>query len=131
MAVAETTVAEKPCPLLIKEYADDCYCLEIIRFFGAYPRARFSRLTVAHALNVHGGRLYIERVLQQLADKGVIRISTNNNILLYSLTEDESLRRPALALARLDWHQWQLVLTQIYRVPGQVRTISDPARNGS
>ncbi len=119
MVVAEVAVTEEPCPSFIKEYADDYGCLEIIRFFGAYPRARFSRLAVVHALNVHGGRLYIERALKQLADKGIVRISTNNNILLYSLTEDESLRRPALALARLDWHQWQLALTQIYPAPRQ------------
>ncbi len=119
MVVAETTVIEKPCPSFIKEYLDDRCCLEIIRFFGEYPRTRFSRLAVIHALNVNGGgRFYIERALQQLVDKGVIRISTNN-IPLYALTEDEPLRRSALALARLDWQQWQLVLTQIYPSPGQ------------
>jgi len=114
MTVAEITIAEK-LGRFIK--ADDQYCLELLRFFGGYPRTRFNRLAVIHALNVNGGRLYIERALRQLVDKGMIRISMDNNVPIYSLTEDEPLRSLAAELAKLDWPQWQLLLRQTFSTP--------------
>jgi len=116
MTASEIAIAEK-LDQFLKEYADSYYCLEILRFFGKYPRARFSGLAVVHALNVNGGRLYIEKVLRYLIDKGVVKTYIENNVRLYSLTEDESLRSLVSDLAKLDWHQWQLVVRQICPVP--------------
>ncbi len=111
MTVAKIIIEEKV-DQFIKQYGDDHYCLELLRFFGWYPYARFNELAVIHALNSNHGRLYTKRALRQLVDKGVVRISIDNNISLYSLTEDESLRSLASDLAKLDWRQWQLVLRQ-------------------
>jgi hypothetical protein len=97
----------------IKEYADDHYCLELLRFLGRYPNARFSRLALAHALDVNGGRLYIGRALRHLIAKGVVKTYIKNNVGLYSLTRDESLRSLALDLGKLDWCQWQFALRRI------------------
>jgi len=116
MTVPEIAIAEKLYQF-IKEYADDHYCLELLRFFGGYPRARFSGLAVVHALDMNGRRLYIERVLRHLIDKGVVKTCIENNVRLYSLTDDESLRSLVSDLAKLDWRQWQLVVRQIYPVP--------------
>lgn len=116
MTVSEIAIAEKLYQF-IKEYADGHYCLELLRFFGRCPHARFSELAVVHALDVNDRRLYIERALRHLIDKGVVRTYTENNVSFYSLTEDESLRSLALDLAKLDWRQWQLVVRQIYLVP--------------
>ncbi len=102
----------------IKQYVDDNYCLELLRFFGWYPHARFNELAVIHALNSNHGKLYTKRALRQLIDKGVVRISIDNNIPLYSLTEDESLCSLASDLAKLDWRQWQLVLRQTLPIRG-------------
>jgi len=118
MNVSEIAIAEKLYQFT-KEYADGHYCLELLRFFGGYPRARFSELAVVHALDVNCGRLYTERVLRYLIDKGVVKTYIENNVRLYSLTEDESLRSLASALAKLDWHQWQLMVRQIYPIPEQ------------
>lgn len=112
MIVAETTLQEKLCQF-IKQYADDqCCLLELLQFFGRYPHTRFSALAIIHALN--GRRLYTERALRHLVDKGVVKRCNENKVFLYSLTEDESLRSLALDLAKLDWWQWQLLLKQIY-----------------
>jgi hypothetical protein len=116
MTASEIAVAEK-LDQFLKEYADSQYCLEILRFFGKYPHARFNGLAVVHALNVNGGRSYIERALRHLIDKGVVKAYMENNVRLYSLTEDEPLSNLASDLAKLDWRQWQLVVKQIYPVP--------------
>jgi len=116
MTASEVAVAEKLGQSL-REYADSHYCLEILRFFGKYPHARFSGLAVVHALNVNGGRLYIEKALRHLIDKGVVKAYMENNVRLYSLTENEPLSNLASNLAKLDWRQWQLVVKQIYPVP--------------
>ena len=84
----------------------------LFRFFGGYPRAKFSELAVVHALNSNHRKSYIKRALRQLVDKGVIRRSINNNIPLYSMTEDKSLCSLASNLAKLDWNRWQLMLRQ-------------------
>jgi hypothetical protein len=98
----------------IREYADDRCCLELLRFLGRYPNARFSRLTLGRALDTNGRGLYIGRALVHLIDKGVVKTYIGNNVCLYSLTRDEPLRSLALDLGKLDWRQWQFALRRIY-----------------
>ncbi len=112
MIVAETTLQEKLCQFIKQHVDDQCCLLELLQFFGRYPHTRFSGLAVIHALN--GRRLHTERALRYLVDKGVVKKRSENNVSLYSLTEDESLRSLILDLAKLDWGQWQLLLRQIY-----------------
>lgn len=116
MAVHKIAMAEQ-LGQLVRRYVDDHYCLELLRFFGGYPHTRFSELAVVHALESNYGVLYIKRALRRLTDKGVVRISTDNNISFYSLTENESLCTLASDLAKLDWSQWQLVFKQTYPNP--------------
>ncbi len=111
MTLAQTTLAEKLCHF-VRQYIDDFYCLQLLRFFGRYPYTRFSEPVVAQALNSHNKKPHTKRALSQLIDKGVVRVSTNNDVPLYSLTEDESLRSLVSELARLDWSQWQLMVRQ-------------------
>lgn len=111
MTTAEAIIAEEP-GQFIKQYADGYHCLELLRFFGRYPYTQFSELAVVHALDSNGGKLYIKKALGQLVDKGMVRMSVDNNISLYSLTEDESFRSLASKLAKLDWCQWRLALRQ-------------------
>ena len=94
-------------------YADDQYCLvELLRFLGRHPNTRFSRLVILHALNSR--KLYTERALKHLASNGVVRTYVENNVPLYSLTEEEPQRNWALDLAKFDWYQWRSLLKQIY-----------------
>jgi len=109
MTFSKIAVEEKLCQF-VKDYVDDYYCLELFRFFGAHPRTHFNRLAIIHALSVNGGKLYIERALGRLIDKGMIKAYNDSNISLYSLTEDEPLHSLILGLSKLDWHQWQWVL---------------------
>jgi hypothetical protein len=113
VTVSETAIAEKLYQF-ISEYADSHCCLELLRFFGRYPNARFSRLAVVHALGRNDRRLYIGRALRHLIDKGVVKTYIENNVCFYSLSEDESLCSLASDLAKLDWRQWRLVVKQIY-----------------
>jgi hypothetical protein len=116
VTTAEITIAEELCQF-IKQYVDDYHCLELFRFFGAYPNARFNELAVVHALNSEWGTSYVKRAIGYLVDKGVVKVSVCNDTPLYSMTEDESLRSLALNLAKLDWSQWQLMLRQTLAVP--------------
>ena len=106
------STGEEKLSQFMKQYVDDQHCLELLRFFGGYPRARFSELAVVHALNSNYGKLYTRKAIRQLIDKGMIQTSTDNNICFYSLTNDESLSSLATDLAKLDWHQCWLALRQ-------------------
>jgi hypothetical protein len=118
MTTAAITMAEE-LGQFTKQYADSHHCLELLRFFGRYPHAQFSELAVVHALNLNREKQSTKRVLRQLVDKGVLRISICNNTSLYSLTEDESLCRLASHLVKFNWRQWQLMLRQTLPAPGE------------
>ena len=113
MTITQATEREFLCQL-IKEYGDDPYCLELIQFFGWHPHARFSGLAILHALSVSGERLYVEKALRQLVDKGLVKTYSENNIAFYCLTDDDALRQAALDATQLDWSQWQVMLRQSY-----------------
>jgi hypothetical protein len=113
MTITQATEREFLCQL-IKEYDNDPYCLELIQFFGQHPHTRFSGLAILHALSVSGERLYVEKALRQLVDKGLVKTYSENNIAFYCLTDDDALRQAALDATRLDWSQWQVMLRQSY-----------------
>ena len=100
-----------------REYVEDHYCIKLLQFFGTHPYATFSKLAIVHALNASGERLYIERALDFLTEKGAIKISVNNGFALYSLSDNEPLRKLALALSKLGCYQWQIMLGK----PGGIR----------
>jgi len=112
MTTTETTITEQLCQF-VKQYVDGHYCLELLRFFGCHPRTQFSELVIVHALNSKRGILEIKKALKQLVDKKVV----DNNIPLYSISEDESLRVLASELANLDWNRWQLMIKQALSAP--------------
>jgi hypothetical protein len=100
---------------LIDNYIEDHYCMELLRFFGSHPRTRFNRLAVT--LNGNGQRSEAESALAQLIEKGVVKTSIENNVPLYSLTEDKSIRRRVLELINLEWCHRQLALSTAHPVP--------------
>ena len=109
MTAGEATALQEKVRHFIPEYAGDNYCLKLLRFFGTYPCARFSRLTIIHVVGTEGGRLHLEEALGRLVDKKVVKVYTVNGISLYSLTEEESLQCLAVELACLDWCEWRLI----------------------
>jgi hypothetical protein len=113
MTITQTSQRENVCRL-IQDYADEPYCLRLIQFFGWHPHARFSGLSILHALNVSSEQHYIERAMAQLIDKGLVKSYSEHNVPYYGLTDDESLRRAALSVVSLDWGQWQVVLRHSY-----------------
>jgi len=112
MNIAEVTVPEK-LRQFVERHADDHYCLELLQFFAAHPRTRFSKLAIIRALSVNGGRLGIERGLEHLVDNGAVRMRVENNNSLFSLAEDESLGNLKSGLPGLSWHQWRLLFSRI------------------
>src|SRR4030042_6203580 len=95
-----------------REYVDDHYCLKLLQFFGTHPYTTFSKLAIVHALNASGERLYIERALDYLTGRGAINKAADNGTVLYSLSDNEPLRKLALALSKLGCYQWQLMLSK-------------------
>jgi len=114
VAISEVAIEEK-LRQFVSQYADDPYCLELLRFFGRHPNTQFGHLATVHAFN--GQRWHIELALRRLIKEGVVRTYTENNVPSYSLSQDESLRSLVLDLAKLDWGRWQLTLRQIYQHP--------------
>lgn len=97
----------------ISEYADDQRCLlELLRFWGRHPSARFNRLAIVHALDCQQSR--VNKALCYLLDHGVIEGRTENNVTLYSLAAIEPLRSLVLSLAKRDLPQ--------YVVAGQINS---------
>ncbi len=97
----------------IKDYGDDQVCLlELLLFMGRHPATRFSRLAIEQALKSR--KVYVEKALTYLVNKGVISRHNDRSVPVYSLSEDEPLRQSVSAIARLDWWQWQSLLRQIY-----------------
>jgi len=86
VSISQIAVKEK-LHELVKEYADDQYCQEVLRFLGRHPYTRFSRLAIVHALN--GYRWCTERALNHLTHAGVVRKYVENGVTLYSLSVDE------------------------------------------
>lgn len=118
MTTSKIAIAKK-----LNQFTKECtggqYCLKLLRVFGEHPYARFNRLALAHLLNVSSRRSNIEIVLRYLIDKGMVRTYIENNVHLYSLTEDGSLNSLALDTAKLGWREWQLVVRRIYPAPTQ------------
>jgi hypothetical protein len=98
----------------LNQFIEDRYCLELVRFWGAHPRARFNRLAVIHAFNQSDYKPEFERALVQLMSRGVVKVTVENGTHLYSLTEDEPLRSQVLELASLGWHYQQRALTKVH-----------------
>lgn len=68
------------------EHTRDQHCQKILQFFNKYPFAKFSKLTIAHTINVRNS-MGIEEALQQLIDKGLITVQSRNNVSFYNLNE--------------------------------------------
>ncbi len=107
MTIAEVSAQEKARDFL-REFADDSYCLNLLHFFGEHPYARFNWLAVLHAQGMDGGKSFLEKALRGLIDQGIVRECGDNGSALYSLTEDEMLRRQVMELAKLDWREWRI-----------------------
>lgn len=115
MTIAPSTTKEvstkwKTPAQITKKYADDYCCLELLRFFGTYPSARFSELAVIHALNDNSEKSRILSALGRLVIDGVVGACIENSTHLYQLSNDESMHDSVVYLAKIDWHQWQTIL---------------------
>lgn len=99
------TIIEENLSLFPSEYDDERHCLlELLRLLAIHPNAQLDRLTVFYALD--SKTVHIEETLKYLIDMGVVRMSTENGLTLYSLTEDESLRNSLSMLARRGNDRW-------------------------
>ncbi len=80
------------------EQRNDYCAWQLILFFAEHPYVRFNRLAIIHALNQDSGRRYIQIALDELIEQGIIKVSTDATMSLYSLAED--MRRLVLKLTR-------------------------------
>jgi hypothetical protein len=115
MTVATTTTKEastkwRTPAQIMNKYADEHYCLELLRFFGTYPSTRFSELAVIHALNDDSEKSRIRSALGRLVIDGAVAACIENGTHLYKLTDDESVCSSVVYLAKTDWHQWRIML---------------------
>ncbi len=110
---SEITISEE-LRHFVDEHANDYHALQIILFFADHPYARFSELTIIHALNHdRSGERCIQEALRKLVDKRMMKMSTESKVAFYSLSENTSVRSPVLELAKLDVRQRQIFLRQI------------------
>ena len=90
---------------LIKEYADDYCCLELLQFFGRYPSAHFNRLAIIHALNNSNNNQKVVRALDHLERDKLIDVTSEHGTTVYSLSAEKTLQYAAINIATLDLPQ--------------------------
>jgi hypothetical protein len=95
----------------LEEYGDNREKSQLLRFWGTYPNARFTRYAICYGLD--WSKLGANRALKALVDAGVVDTHSHNGLTFYSLTENEEKRRPVVELAALGWDQWQRMLKRI------------------
>ena len=97
-----TTETEVPVSEVLNRFLEEQrndYCAwQLILFFAEHPYIRFNRLAVIHALNHENGRRYVQKALDELIEQGIIKVTTEGNLPLYSLAED--VRRLVIKLTR-------------------------------
>ncbi len=115
MTIIEVTKVKSPSFMgqLMKKLVGNRCCLGLVRFFAAYPDGSFNKLAVIHALDEDETRPRIENAIRQMMEEGIIRISEENGITYYALTEDEAMRKLVINVALFDWRDWQMVLEHI------------------
>ena len=106
----ETSKKFKTPAQIINKYIDDCYCLELLRFFGTYPLAKFSELAIIHAQNDDSEKSRIRSALGRLVINRMVGVCIENGNHLYKLTDDESVHDSIVSLAKIEWHQWRKML---------------------
>lgn len=82
----------------LEEQRHDYCAWQLILFFAEHPYIKFNRLAIIHALNQENGRQYIQKALDELIEHGIIKVTTESHLPLYSLAED--MRRLVVKLTR-------------------------------
>ena len=98
---------------LMKKLVGNRCCLELLRFLAAHPDGKFSKLAIIHALDEDDNRQNIEKAIYQMMDEGIIKITADQDVLVYMLTRDEAMRKLVINMALFDWRDWQMVLEHI------------------
>ena len=97
-----TTETEVPVSEVLNRFLEEQrndYCAwQLILFFAEHPYIRFNRLAVIHALNHENGRRYVQKALDELIEQGIIKVTAEAHLPLYSLAED--MRRIVIKLTR-------------------------------
>ena len=108
---SETTISEELFNFLV-DYTNNHYYLEIILFLTHYPYTQFNESAIIRAMKQEGERRCIRESIRYLVDKGVIKTYIDNNVVLYSLTDN--VRSLLLELAKLDTYQQLFLLRQTF-----------------
>ena len=95
---------------LMKKFASNRSCLDLLRFFASHPNGRFSKLAIVHAIDDECNRLEMDQALEEMVVEKILDVSSDNGNNYFILTKEEVLRRLVLNMAIFDWRDWQLVL---------------------
>ncbi|HEY98002.1 MAG TPA: hypothetical protein G4O16_07485 [Dehalococcoidia bacterium] len=109
-APRETSKKGKTPAQIINKYLDDHYCLELLRFFGTYPLAKFSELAIIHAQNDDSEKSRIRGALGRLVMNRMVGVCIENGNHLYKLTDNDSVHDSIISLAKIEWRQWRKIL---------------------
>jgi hypothetical protein len=124
MAVTDT---EKSLEGFLQEHGNNRVRMELLLFWALHPNARFDRRAIGYALDC--SKSDTEKGLKAMAEEGLLDENSCNGVTLYSLTTNIERRQPVLELAKLSWHQWQLMFSRVQGErpsPGSARTVFRP-----
>jgi|GEM_PF-2274786 len=99
VATSEMAIKDRVTRLTEDYEYDRNSLLELLLFWRRYPSARFNLLAITCALRQ--GRQCMERALSYLTKRGVVREVRENDVRLYSLSDDNEIRLEVLALTEL------------------------------
>lgn len=98
---------------LMKKLVGNRCCLGLLRFFAAHPNGRFSKLAVLHAMDEDDNRPRIEEAIEQMIEEGIITSSEEKDVIYFTLTKEEAMRKLVINMALFDWRDWQMVLEHV------------------
>lgn len=100
---------------IIKDLGGNYKSFELLLFFCHHPDTRFSRNAINHAIEAE--QLEIATALNELIEKKIVVLSTQNNIGLYSLTKEEPVHSLASILMNIDYSQRCKILKKFRILP--------------
>lgn len=110
----------------LKEHGDNRAKRELIAFWGRHPDSEFPRWAICYAVDCT--RLSINKALRDEVEEGLVDLHIRNDATLYSLTLDDTIRRPVVQLAAIGWDRWERMLRRIDRDAARRNTLLSESR---
>ncbi|MDD4860079.1 MAG: hypothetical protein PHR56_07775 [Dehalococcoidales bacterium] len=111
MAITRAFITKDDLHRFLQNHGNSRIKRELLAFLGRHHSTRFAIFAICHSLGYH--RVDVEEALTCMIVAGIVEKHHSLSTASYSLTTEDEKRRIVMALAALDWEQWQLLVKEI------------------